>query len=194
MNQRPRVRGRQQPRGLLLAAVTCGVLAVAGCSPAYEVAATSTPPSAPECLPPLVADATDSRPSDRAVAATMPASTPVRLRIPAIGVDSDLMGLGLQPEGTLEVPPRRVPRRLVHRLAHTRRARPGDHIMVTRQDGSTARFRVTHVDRFDKDDFPTQLVYGDLDHVGLRPITCGGSFDLQLRSYDDNLVVFAELA
>jgi hypothetical protein len=35
--------------------------------------------------------------------------------------------------------------------------------------------------------------YGDLDHAGLRLITCGGSFDRQARSYDDNIVVFADL-
>lgn len=70
---------------------------------------------------------------------------------------------------------------------------PGDGIAVTRQDGSTAQFEVTHVEQFDKDAFPTQAVYGDLDHAGLRLITCGGSFDPQMRSYQDNLVVFAEL-
>jgi hypothetical protein len=70
---------------------------------------------------------------------------------------------------------------------------PGDEIAITRRDGSTARFRVTHVEQFDKDAFPTRAVYGDLDHAGLRLITCAGAFDPTMRSYDDNLVVFAEL-
>ena len=71
---------------------------------------------------------------------------------------------------------------------------PGDEIQVSREDGSTARFRVDRVERFAKDRFPTELVYADLDHAGLRLITCGGDFDQQVRSYEDNLVVFARLS
>lgn len=44
----------------------------------------------------------------------------------------------------------------------------------------------------DKDAFPTRAVYGDLDHAGLRLITCGGVFDRTKRRYVDNLIVFAE--
>jgi hypothetical protein len=69
----------------------------------------------------------------------------------------------------------------------------GDEIAISRHDGSTAQFRVTRVERFAKDEFPTQTVDGDLDHAGLRLITCGGEFDRQVRSYPDNIVVFAEL-
>ncbi len=217
--------------------MTCGALAVAACSPADELAATSTPAGVPESLPPRVSDAhevqpvtttpepergADDRPDasspEPTAAGTMPASTPVRVRIPSIGVDSDLMGLGLQPDGTLEVPPdgfpagwytgSPTPGELGPAIiaGHVdwagrpgvffdlRELSTGDHIAITRQDGSTARFRVTRVAQFDKDHFPTQAVYGDLDHAGLRLITCGGPFDRQARSYEDNLVVFAELA
>ncbi|MFU8841944.1 MAG: class F sortase [Nitriliruptoraceae bacterium] len=147
----------------------------------------------------------------------MAAAAPVRLHIPAIGVDSDLMDLGLQPDGTLEVPPvgfpagwysgAPTPGELGPAIiaGHVdwggqpgvffdlRELSTGDEIAIARQDGTTARFRVTSVERFAKDAFPTQAVYGDLDHAGLRLITCGGSFDRQMRSYVDNLVVFAEL-
>ncbi len=64
---------------------------------------------------------------------------------------------------------------------------------VARQDGSTAVFRVTRVEQHRKDAFPTAAVYGDIDHAGLRLITCGGPFDRRARSYTDNIVVFAEL-
>lgn len=147
----------------------------------------------------------------------MSAAAPVGLRIPAIGVDSELVDLGLQADGTLEVPPSGFPAGWYTGAPtpgelgpaiiaghvdwsgqpgvffELRELAPGDEIIVARQDGSTARFRVTRVERFDKDDFPTDAVYGDLDHAGLRLITCGGSFDDQARSYRDNLVVFAEL-
>ncbi len=147
----------------------------------------------------------------------MGAATPVRLQIPAIGVDSDLMELGLQTDGTLEVPPTGFPAGWYTGAptpgelgpaiiaGHVdwggqpgvffdlRNLASGDEITVSRQDGSTARFRVDRVERFAKDQFPTQLVYADLDHAGLRLLTCGGNFDRQTRSYEDNLVVFAKL-
>jgi len=49
------------------------------------------------------------------------------------------------------------------------------------------------VEEYPKDAFPTNKVYGDLDHPGLRVITCGGSFDHAARSYVDNIVVYADL-
>ena len=70
---------------------------------------------------------------------------------------------------------------------------PGDQITVTRADGSKPVFRVTRVAQFPKDQFPTKLVYGNIDHPGLRLITCGGTFNSQSGHYEDNLVVFADL-
>jgi hypothetical protein len=148
---------------------------------------------------------------------TMPAATPVRLQIPTIGVDSTLIGLGLQADGTLEVPSAGFPAGWYTGsptpgelgpaiiaghvdwagrpgvFSELRDLTPDDEIVIVRQDGSTARFRVSRVERFDKEAFPTQAVYGDLDHAGLRLITCGGEFDRQARRYRDNVVVFAEL-
>lgn len=147
----------------------------------------------------------------------MAAATPVRLQVPAIGVDSDLMELGLLGDGTLEVPPTGFPAGWFTGAPTPGELGPaviaghvdwagepgvffdldklaaGDEITVARADGSTARFRVDRVERFAKDAFPTALVYGDIDHAGLRLITCGGDFDRQARSYEDNVVAFATL-
>ena len=62
-----------------------------------------------------------------------------------------------------------------------------------RADGSDAVFRVSEVGQYSKTSFPTAAVYGDLDHAGLRVITCGGEFDHAAHSYEDNTVVFADL-
>jgi hypothetical protein len=69
----------------------------------------------------------------------------------------------------------------------------GDQVTVTRADGSKPVFRVTRVAQYLKDQFPTKLVYGNIDHPGLRLITCGGTFNSQTGHYEDNLVVFADL-
>ncbi len=71
--------------------------------------------------------------------------------------------------------------------------KPGDAVLVERADGSTARFTVDEVKRYPKEKFPTDLVYGDIDHAGLRILTCGGAFDDSTGHYLDNIVVFASL-
>jgi sortase (surface protein transpeptidase) len=143
-------------------------------------------------------------------------SQPVRLRIPGIDLDSSLMSLGLQADGTLAVPPGGFPAGWftgaptpgeqgpaiivghvhwggapgvfwdLHRLSR------GDEVLVTRKDRSVAVFGVRRVERVAKVDFPTDRVYGHLDYAGLRLITCGG-FNEQTRTYDDNILVFADL-
>ena len=141
---------------------------------------------------------------------------PVRLRIPAIAVDSTLMELGLRDDGTMEVPPAGFPAGWytgaptpgelgpaviaghvdwtgpgvfydLHKLA------AGNEVRVERADGSTAMFRVTRVEEYRKTQFPTDEVYGDIPFAGLRLITCGGSFNKRTGHYEDNIVAFAEL-
>lgn len=147
----------------------------------------------------------------------LPASVPVRLEIPAIGVDSGLMPLGLLADGSLEVPPEGFPAGWYTGAptpgelgpaviaGHVdwagspgvfydlRDLQPGDEITIMREDGTAAVFRVTSLEQFPKDEFPSTSVYGPLDFAGLRLITCAGSFDREARSYLDNIVAFAEL-
>ena len=183
------------------------------------VQAPSTPAAetAPVSRTPTPAPTTPFDPTTASATPPMSAATPIRLTIPSIGVDSDLMGLGLQADGTLQVPPTGFPAGWYTGAptpgelgpaiiaGHVdwdgrpgvffdlRDLSPGGEITIDRQDGSTARFRVDRVERFPKDQFPTHRVYADLDHAGLRLITCGGDFDRTTRSYQDNLVVFARL-
>jgi sortase (surface protein transpeptidase) len=71
------------------------------------------------------------------------------------------------------------------------RLRPGDRVYVRRADGTLAVFRVTAVQSYAKDRFPSLAVYGPTPDAELRLITCGGTFDPQLRSYLSNTVVYA---
>ncbi|MGV8967655.1 MAG: class F sortase [Cellulomonas sp.] len=142
-------------------------------------------------------------------------SVPVRLEIPAIGVDSTLMELGLQADGTMEVPPAGFPAGwftgaptpgeigpaiIAGHIDWTgpgvffnlRDLLPDDRISITREDGSVAVFVVRQLEQFPKSEFPTDRVYGNLDFAGLRLISCGGSFNHATGHYEDNIVVFAE--
>jgi Sortase domain len=187
----------------LLAIITV-IVVVAGCS-SDAVTAPTPSVSASGSIAPAGA------------AAPMARSTPVRVQIPAIGVDSTLMQLGLRVDGSLQVPPSGFPAGWYTGaptpgelgpailaghvdwggqpgvFSRLRELTPDAEVTVTRQDGSAAVFRVTQVKQYPKDKFPTGEVYGDLDHPGLRLITCGGSFDRQTRNYDDNIVAFADL-
>jgi sortase (surface protein transpeptidase) len=170
-----------------------------------------TPAPAPPTGPPPAA------PSEVVATPPLAAARPVRLRIPAIEVDSTLVDLGLQPDGSLQVPvdgsaagwftgspePGEIgPAVLAAHVDwnrrpgvffHLRDLRRGDDVEVDREDGTTARFAVLEVEQYPKDAFPTERVYGDIDHAGLRLITCGGAFDRAARSYRDNVVVYAGL-
>jgi hypothetical protein len=201
--------GRRWPGaiGLLITAVA---LATTGCSAAAEIAE-APPTTQVGAAPGSTAQALDTAP------ASLARSVPTRVRVPAIGVDSELMALGLRTDGSLEVPPEGFPAGWYTGaptpgelgpaiiaghvdwngapgvFSELRNVAPQDEIVVDREDGTTARFRVVSVQQFPKDLFPTDAVYADLDHAGLRLITCGGSFDGQSRSYRDNVVVFADL-
>jgi hypothetical protein len=71
-----------------------------------------------------------------------------------------------------------------------RKVTEGDRIEVIR-GGRSVRFTVVSTAWYPKTDFPTDEVYGPTPDRQLRLITCGGVFDRRLRSYNDNLVVYA---
>ena len=71
--------------------------------------------------------------------------------------------------------------------------RPGEAVEVHRDDDTTAVFTVDRVERYAKDAFPTEAVYGPTDDGQIRLITCGGVFDERTRSYEDNIVLFGRL-
>jgi hypothetical protein len=153
--------------------------------------------------------------SYRSTRAHRETASPVRLRIPAIDVDSGLEALGRAPDQSIEVPrqpslagwwaggplPGQVGPAVIlghvdsktgpavfYRLGELE---AGDEILVERADGTTARFLVTTLERYHKSEFPSELVYYPTVEPELRLVTCGGPFDPSTGHYRDNLVVFA---
>ncbi len=141
--------------------------------------------------------------------------SPIHLQIPAIKVDTPLIPLSLQGDGAIAVPgnfaeagwysegtlPGDPGPAVV--LGHVdsfqgpavfyrlHELRPGDVVSIRRLDGTTVRFAVDALREFSKNQFPTNLVYGDTAAPTLRLITCGGSFDRKTHHYLDNVVIFA---
>lgn len=146
---------------------------------------------------------------------------PATLVIPSIDVESRLNPLGLNADGTLEVPargplydqagwftgsPRPGQTGPAVLLGHVNgrggvpsvffrlgELRAGDLVTVDRPDGSKATFEVYLTEQYAKDQFPTVAVYGDTSGPELRLITCAGVWDAAVDHYRDNTVVYARL-
>jgi hypothetical protein len=156
-------------------------------------------------------------PRFRAVRTYRGVAAPVRLRIPAVGLDTRLERVGLAQDGTIAAPNgwhlagwyARGPRpgqagpavivghvdsrsgpAVFFRLTDLRR---GDAVYVDRADGSTARFTVTTRARVPKDRFPGDVVYAPTLEASLHLLTCGGDFDTSTGHYQDNVIVSAVL-
>ena len=151
---------------------------------------------------------------------SLPRSLPVSVDIPAIGVNSKLLHLGLNPDGTIQVPsletssgvaawykysatPGQIGSSVIEGHVDSRQGpavffrlgalRPGDTVDITLADGITAIFRITGVREYAKSKFPAKAIYGATDYAALRLITCGGAFDYATGHYLSSTVVFASL-
>jgi hypothetical protein len=144
-------------------------------------------------------------------------STPVRLQVPAIALDVSLSTLGLNPDGTVQVPtdiaqpgwyrlgpsPGQDGSAVI--LGHVdsyqgpavffklRSLVAGDMVDVSLADGVSAQFKVTSVAMYLKSGFPDQQVYAAHGYGALQLVTCGGTFDPQTGHYLSNIVVYTSL-
>ncbi len=151
-------------------------------------------------------------------ALALPPSAPVRLQIPAIGVNAPMTELTLDETGALRPPSVKMPGfagwygagttpgsmgtavttghvdtpngpGVFYRLGALAK---GDTIKIMRADRRTAVFTVDAVELYDKEAFPDEKVYGSSYRPELRVITCGGQY-AEETGYQGNIVVYATL-
>jgi sortase (surface protein transpeptidase) len=148
---------------------------------------------------------------------TLDRSAPTTLNIPAIGVSVSVSALGLNADGTVQVPtdfqqpgwyrlgpsPGQLGSAVI--LGHVdsyrgpavffqlRSLKAGDPVDVTLADGATAHFVVSAVAMYPKVQFPAQQVYGSHGDSELQLVTCGGVFDSHTGSYLSNIVAYSTL-
>jgi LPXTG-site transpeptidase (sortase) family protein len=194
---------------LSIAAVSVAAAALTGGASA-DTGASFTPESVTTAPPALTRDPRVS---------ALARSVPVAVRIPVIGVSAPVMTVGMNADGTVQVPPlddrnltgwyeygpapgQNGPAVILGHVDsatgisvffYLKDLRTGDRLYVTLADGRVAAFAVDGVQKVAKDAFPTAAVYGAADYPSLRLITCGGAFDEATRHYLDNIIVYAHM-
>ena len=187
------------------------VALLASHSPHYQPR--SLPVVAPSVMSPAPAQASPR------VASVIARSAPVRVIIPAIGVNAPVIPEGTDSTGALEVPPLSGPQAndagwwdggaapgqngpavIVGHInsaaagnlvfAHLGSLKAGASVQVVLASGVTVSFTVTALQEVSKNTFPTQQVYGPTAGPTIRLITCGGTFDPATGHYQDNLIVY----
>ena len=217
-------RGDRVRRGVVVLSLV--LTGAAGCAAGGAAGERLTQP-APPAGHSAVAGATSTRPEAGPTRSTefidfpvgswrrLPPWPPVRVEIPAIGVSSPLVRLGLNRDRTMEVPgdfqvagwftggpePGQLSPAVVAGHVDSRtgpavfyRLRdlpPGDQIRAVRADHRVVRFEVDSLASYSKQALPTEAVYGATTAPVLRLITCAGGFDRAVGSYRNNLVVSA---
>jgi sortase (surface protein transpeptidase) len=200
---------------LLLAGTAVVLVEVVGHSDRSPVPTSA--PSAPPAIPVHSAPPSAAAPSAVGSGVGNEVAAGIRIVIPAIGVDASIVRLGLNPDGTLEVPVDFAtagwwsggpypgdpgPAVVVGHVSSTQGPgvfyrlhdlRVGDAVTVTRASGGQAAFRVTSLEEVSKRAFPTSQVYGPVSGSQLRLITCDGAFDPGTGHFVDNLIVFGTL-
>lgn len=148
-----------------------------------------------------------------------PPADPVRVRIPAIGVDAAVQKVGLTASGTMGIPTNytdiawykdgplpgapgsavidghldgiNTPRAVFYDLE---KLKPGDLVEVEDANGKTRMFRVVESKYYDYKASSTQEIFwGDASKARLNLITCTGDWIKANRTYDERVVVFTEL-
>ncbi len=142
-------------------------------------------------------------------------SRPEYLYVPGLGISVSLGVLGLNKDGTVQVPtdfyqpgwykygPSPGQRGSAVILGHVDsykgvavffyldRLRPGNPIMVRLRDGVVVHFKVIGVREYSKSNFPGTAVYGMRPYAALQLVTCGGTFDRATGHYLSNIVVYS---
>jgi hypothetical protein len=212
--------GRRNLRGAaacLLVALAAGCAAsvddVAAPAPAPTPATSSAPSPAVEPLARQDKTAPIFARRPRVDRKPLPAGSPERVVIDAIGVDAQLVELGLQPDGEMEVPafglagwyregpppghagPAVIAAHVDSRAGpdvffRLRELMTDDRVEVHFDSGATVIFRVVSSERVPKDELPGDRIWPVTVDPLLTLITCGGEFDRSARSYRDNVLVY----
>lgn len=166
---------------------------------------------APEAEVPLP----ENKPSSREHAS---GTEPVRIRIPALNIDTAVQHVGINDQGNMAAPTnytdvgwyRHGPAPgesgsaviaghvnnglgLSGVFENLSSIKAGDDIYVVRADGSEVHFVVASTRSYPYNDAPEEIIFNPSGSVRLNLITCEGKWVKEDRTYDQRFVVFAKL-
>lgn len=141
---------------------------------------------------------------------------PARVAAPRVGIDAPVDPVGIEPNGEMEIPDDvartgwfepgvrpghngtavlagHVDSRAQGRGAfyQLRELAVDDLIVVTGEDGEAHSWRVVGRTSYGKTDIPLEDIFVQSGEPRLALITCGGPFDREAGSYEQNVVVYA---
>lgn len=143
------------------------------------------------------------------------AIVPTRLRIPSLGIDTQVEQVGKTKDGAMDVPnsfwtvgwyklgakPGEIGNAVIDGHLDNpkgpsifwdlKKLVPGSRIFVSDNKGQELVFEVYDNADYPFDSAPLEKIFGTASNVQLNLITCGGVFDQKSHNYDRRLVVYA---
>lgn len=144
---------------------------------------------------------------------------PVRIRIPALGVDAEVQHVGVNAKGNMAVPTNYTDTAWYENgpapgdrgsaviaghvnnglglsgvFEHLKDLTVGDDIYIERADGEEVHFVVIGSRVYPYTDAPEEVIFNPSGSARLNLITCDGSWVQEDKTYDQRLVVFTRLA
>lgn len=196
-----------------------GESGTAGDPAGIEASLTTTTSPLPTTAPAEIPSSSPRRPlwAPNTPAPLVEGPVPVRLTVPAIGVDAPVLPFGVdRRSGQMDVPdntrdvawyrygPRPGEPGSAVLAAHVDLAgqgrgvffsleslEPGEVVVVMFDDGSVTRFRVEARVTYAKEELPLEVIFSREGPPVLTLVTCGGRFDRSASRYDSNVVVYA---
>ena len=202
-------------------AIISSLLVLASCSPIQE--STSQPENiqpSPVLLPFVEkkAEPTAPRYSEKNILQQPSAAIePTRLIIPALNVDAEVDGYGLNETGAMAVPedgetvgwyklgakPGGMGNAVIAGhvddyagpavFFHLKNLQIGDEVMVEGANGETLTFLVTRLESYPYDNAPLREIFGPSSERRLNLITCTGTYNRSTQTHAERLVVYTEL-
>lgn len=147
-------------------------------------------------------------------AAQVERQSPRSIRIADLQLENEIRSVGIEDDGQLEVPDETevgwyqygsapgLPgstvlaahvswNRTIGPFNQLGKLEPGAQIDVVADDGSTRVYEVVERAVYDKDSLPIDRIWTTTGNETLVLITCGGSYNPDIRRYNQNIVVYA---
>lgn len=140
---------------------------------------------------------------------------PVKLEIPAAGIDKEVIGVGVNKKGEMDVPSGEsdyvgwykygakpgqkgvavMDAHVYAAFKNLKRVDVGDDVYVSGEGGTQLHFRVTKVGTYKLATLSPATLFSGVGTTGryLNFITCAGTFSAKAGTYSHRLIVFAEL-